>query len=522
MYRRLLRTSRKAIVVVAVVTAASAGLVACNGGEASQSGGEKVLRLALPSAPSSVNPALIGTGIPDQYYVEPAYDPLIFRAGDGSLQPGLATKWGFVDDANKVFQISLREGVKFADGAELSADGVKKWFEYWAKSGGLFAQRFQQFEQIEVVDKQTIKLHLKASDPLWPTYLTQNRYGYVGSPNAVDNPQALGTSTDGAGPYALVPEETNPGNHYVYKARSDYWNKDRKLWDRVEITVISDANAAVSAMQSGQVDFVVGQARDAESAKSAGLAVTHVPYLWDGLILMDRAGQKTPALGSLQVRQALNYAVDRKAVANTVFGEYGKANASMVVNGYKSYADDTENLYSYDPAKAKQLLAQAGYKDGFDLTVCVWNRNGTETTFLQSLLGYLQDVGVRVHIKDLVDSATAVAARRALECPSLAFYGQISESNQLAVEQLLPNAGLLNPFKTDDPELAKLLATAQSADAQSIEQAQKNLQKYIVENAFYSNYSVSDAVFFTSSTVTAPNVSDAQPIPTLIDLQPKQ
>lgn len=522
-----MRTSRRSATWFAAISVVTAlVLTACAGSNEPTNGGEEgaerggTLRIASPSAPVSSNPVMTGTAIPDEFFNEPAYDPLIFHAPDGSYEPRLATEWGYTDDANKVFQFTVRDDVTFSDGEKLNAEAVKAWIEYYQNSGGLFALVFQRITGVAVIDDYTVELTLNASDPFWPFYLSQNRMGFPISPAALSDPDALGTSTAGAGPYVLDAAASTPGTTYVYTARDDYWDPERIYWDKLEITVITDAGATLSALQSGQVDFAIGQARDAEAAASSGVTVTSAPLIWNALIIQDRAGQSIPALGEQKVRQALNWAVDRAAVSKAVFGELGAPNVSMVVDGFNSFTEDVEGSYGYDVDTAKQLLSEAGYADGFELPICTRNRNGAETTHLQAVAGYLEDAGIRVQIKEFTDGAAMITARRALECPTELFFGQISESNNLAVEQLVPEAGVLNSFQFSTPELLELLDTAQSAPADELVEAQQELQKYIVDFAFYANYGVSDLVVFTSSAVNAPDLTAAQPIPSVVRITP--
>lgn len=522
-----MRVSRRSATWLAAVSAVTAlVLSACAGPTAPPEEGDDgtvrgdTLRISSPSAPVSSNPVMTGTAIPDAFFNEPAYDSLIFHAPDGSYQPNLATEWGYVDDQNTEFQFTVRDDVLFSDGEKLNAEAIKTWIEYYQESGGLFALVFQRITNVEIVDDFTVKLTLNAPDPFWPLYLSQNRLGFPISPAGVQDPDALGTSTAGAGPYVLDTAASTPGTTYVYTARDDYWNPDAIHWDKIEITVIPDGGASLSALQSGQVDFAVGQARDAEAAESSGVTVTTVPLVWNALIIQDRGGQTIPALGEEKVRQALNWAVDREAVANTVFGEFGAANVSMVVDGFSSFSEAIEGTYGFNPDTARELLEEAGYADGFDLPICTRNRNGSEVTYLQAIVGYLQDVGIRAQIKEFPDGASMITARRALECPTELFFGQLSESNFLAIEQLTPDAGVLNSYQFSTPELLELLSTAQAAPADELVEAQLALQQYIVEFGFYAGYSTSDLVLFTSSSVNAPEVSAASPIPSSIRITP--
>lgn len=525
MRRRTSRTSYIRMAIRGIATGAIAvtvalGAAGCTPGSSTEKAGA-TLNIAAASGPTTLNPVANGTGIPNEFFLDQAYDPLIIREGDGSLRPGLATEWGYTDDTNKTFEITLREGVQFSDGADLNAEGVKKWLEYFRDGTGVFAAQFAGLKDVEIINDKKIRLHLSESSSLWPNNLTQNRYGYVISPAALDNPDALGTMTAGAGGYVINPSETVTGQKYVYDKNTKYWNPGGQHWDRIVVTVITDANSALSSIQSGQVDFLVGQARSAQSAEDAGINVKRVPYLWNAVVLMDRAGTQVPALGDVRVRQALNYAVDREAVSRAVFGKFGTANSSMIIEGFDGFDKTAQDPYPYDPEKAKKLLTEAGYGNGFDMPMLVFNRNGTdETTFAQAVQGELAKIGVRVQLIDAGDGSTVIPDVLALKYPTWAFFGQVEDPTLLVAEQLAPDAGVLNPFATEDTRLLELWQQALAAQGGDQVAGQQALQRYIAEQAFYLQVSVSDIVYFHTDKVDGLDVSNAQPIAYLPDLKP--
>jgi ABC-type transport system substrate-binding protein len=512
----------RGLLIGASAVALSIALAGCSGSTGSNKTALPVLKIAAASGITTLNPVLNGTGIPNEYFLDPAYDSLIHRAGDGSFTPGLATKWGYTDTANKVFELTLRSGVKFSDGTTMTAEGVKKWFEYFKTApGGLFAAQFAGITSIDVVSPLVLRLNLADSNPLWPSNLSQNRYGYVISPKAIANANSLGTSTDGAGPYVLDKSATVSGSSYTYTPNKYYWDKSRIHWSKIVVTVVTDPNAALSAIQSGQQDFAVGGAKSAAAATAAGVKIKAVPYLWNSVVLMDRGGEQIPALKDVRVRQALNYAVDRKTIAKAVFGKYGVANGSMVLPGFQSYSDAAENEYSYDPAKAKSLLKAAGYPNGFKMKMLVFNRNGTdETVFAQALTGYLSAIGVKADLIDGGDGSTLINDVLAKKYPTWAFFGQVEEPSSLVAEQLLPTSGVLNPFKTNDKKLLSLYAAAQAAPAAQLKAALQAVQAYIVDQAFYLQVSISDNVYFYSKSITNIDVSNGQPLPDIVDFKP--
>ncbi|MCE3555909.1 ABC transporter substrate-binding protein [Pseudonocardia sp. RS11V-5] len=508
--------------VAAAVAAASLVLAGCGSGGGSAAATDGELTVAVPSAVSSLNPIKIGTGIPDQFFVQPAYDSLIVRSSDGTLVPGLATEWAYTDATNRTFQLTLREGVAFSDGTPLDAAAVKQWMEYFKGGNGLFSSRFANVTSIDVDGPQRLTMHLAASDAAWPESLTQDRYGYVISPKGIANPDALGTASFGAGPYVLDPAATVSGSVYSYTRNPSYWNPEQQHWDRLTIKVVPDAAARLSAVQSGQADVAVGDATTASTAQTGRSAIDVVtaPYLWNSLILLDRGGALQPALGDARVRQALNFAVDRTAVAKAVFRDFGDPNVSMLTPEMTGFAQATEDRYSYDPAKAKALLAEAGYPNGFTLDVIVSNRNGLESTFAQSLTSYYDAIGVKLTLHQM-ERGAAVQALRNKQYPAMVFFGQVEAPNLLTQEQLQASSGVLNPWETTDAPLQDLYARFQATPAGPEQTAlQEQMQARIVDQGLYVPISTLQAVYFVREGVTGVEVSGGEPIMNLYTLRP--
>jgi peptide/nickel transport system substrate-binding protein len=481
-----------------------------------------VLRIAAASGVTTLNPVLNGTGIPNEFFLDPVYAPLIEHNPDGSFGPGLATSWQYLDDDNKTFQLKLRQGARFADGEAVTAQIVKDWFTFFQTlPGSAFGSTFDIISSIDVSGEDTLTLNLSESNPLMPMYLSQNKFGYVIGPKGMADPDSLGTTPDGAGPYTLDPGTTTVGSIYTFLPNEHYWDQDRIHWSKIVVTVMNDPNSVLSALQSGQVDFAVGQPRTADAARSAGLTVTTVPFVWNAIVLWDRGGEVVEALGDVRVRQALNYAIDREAIEQAVFGEYATANVSMVTPDAASYSQAAETRYGYDPAKAKALLEEAGYGSGFTLPVVVWNRNGTdEMTFSQAVAGYLADIGVTLDLIDAGTGSTLANDILALKYAAFSLFGQTEEANLLTSDHLMPNSGIMNPFGTNDPQLIELYNQVQAAPEPEQAGKLQALQQYIVDNAFYLQAGISDNVYLTAPAVTPPQVSANQPIPNIVDLMP--
>src|SRR5579875_2806486 len=242
-----------AVVITAVVLLTAA--CSSGAGTANSSNGASVLTLGSSYTPNSLDPAKINLAM--QWYVDPAYDPLIYMAPDGSLRPGLATSWNYVGSGNKVFELHLRPNVKFSDGSPLTADVLKANIDYFRRNGMATASLLTTVSSVEVVNPTTVRLTLSASDPVLPQVFTQlNVAGDIVSGPALKDPQKLATQTFGAGPYELDAAESSAGSRYTYVPNPNYWNKTAVHYKKIVIEYLANENSRLAALKTGQIDVM--------------------------------------------------------------------------------------------------------------------------------------------------------------------------------------------------------------------------------------------------------------------------
>ena len=411
------------------------------------------LTVASAIAPNSLNPGLGGSSDPQQYFFELDYDTLIGLDSSGNYIPDLATKWGYVGSGNKTFDITLRPGVTFNDGSKLTADDVKNSLEYYAKAGGPLAADLAPLGSIDVLSTLELRINLKTADPMMPFYLSRPTTGDIISPIGLANPSTLGTTTHGAGPYVIDASETVSGQTYTYVPNPTYFDKSRVHWKKVVIKVITDRNATLDALRSGEVDYALGDASTAKAAASAGFQVETANYAVMQLQIMDRDGKMVKALSSLKVRQAMMYGVDRSAVASSLFGSYAKAWSSSVLPGETGYTPALATGYSFDVAKAKQLLTEAGYPNGFTLPIIVNLTGVDESEAAQAFAAEMSNIGITVQI-DVPANVNELYATYT-KYPAMMFdYGSGSTPPYTQGNDMLYSWG--NPFKVDDAQLDAL------------------------------------------------------------------
>ena len=410
------------------------------------------LTIGSNSAVNTLDPAKAGNGDPIALFYEVAYDSLVSLMPDGTYGPGLATEFGYTDSKNKVFELKLRAGVKFSDGEALTAEGVKAFWDYYGKARGPMANRVKYFESVEVTGPLSLRIRLAKSNPILPYYFMQRAMmGAIVSPRALKNPDALGTTTAGAGPYMLDPKQTVTGQNYVYVRNPNYWNPKAQHWNTVVIRVIEDPNAMLSAMQAGQVDYAMGTPRTAAAAASAGFDVYSAPDGFAEVQFIDRNGEKFKPLSDIRVRRALSHAIRRNEIAKALFGKSGQGNDQLTVPGGDGWTKANVDYYPYDLEKAKSLMAQAGYANGFTLPMICSNLQPNQAQGAQAIAAEWSRIGVKVDLQSPSSFNEFVSSFA--NYPAMQFhFGNSGAWNMVDQTHL----GWGNPFKVQDKVIDEL------------------------------------------------------------------
>lgn len=463
------------------------------------------LTIATSASPSTLDPAS-GQNSYSPYY-DLAYDPLIIKAPDGSYKPGLALSWKY-GPRNKSFSIKLRPGVRFSDGTRLTANVVKTWVLHAkALPGGYGGTYFGALTDIKATGPLSLTLIFSTPTPLLELDFSQLlEMGMIGSAKAVAA-KTLSTTTDGAGPYMLDKGATVTGDHYTYVPNPHYWNKNAVHWKKVVVRVITNPTTALSALETGQVQVALGQPVSSfRAATKAGLKNDAPLTLFLALSLLDRNGKVAPALGDVRVRQALNYAIDRKSVAAVVGAGLGRPIDQMAVPGDDSYDPALVNAYPYNPAKAKQLLAAAGYGKGLTLPALVWQGVGQDT-MAQAIAGELAKVGVTLNLDIRSDVGDYFQRLSGANYPTAAIsFGRIPAATDYQV-LYGPNAALFNPFKSTDSELSRLYYKLIATPTAKMPAVAQQMQAVLVHQAWFVPVVATPLVVFYSPHVTGVNAT---------------
>lgn len=518
---RMMRLSRT-LTMVTAIGATVALLAGCAGSaknpepQATATKGD-TLNVAVPAAPTSLDPANMEQST--STFAQPAYDALILEDSDGKLLPGLATEWQYLDDENKVFELTLREGVTFSDGSPLNAEALVTNFEYFNEgtsnvgtliSGGSY----------EATGEYTVTMTWDTPHPLVPNTLTQRWVaGMVISAEAIESdPQGLATQTAGAGPYVLDAAATVSGSKYTYVARDDYWAPEDQHWEKIVLTVVETTDQRLNGLKTGEFDYVSGDLTTASAAESEGFQVAFAPTIFVGLALNDRAGTMSP-LDDVRVRQAINFALDRETVADALVGEYGFASEQTVVPSESGYVEALAGHYEYDPKKAEELLAEAGYPDGFTLPV-VASTSATQALISQVIVQQLAEVGITIEL-DARPSADYFQGMAGAQFPA-AVVGYGSQPMWMEYDGLFGPSAVFNPFHTQSAEIDALYTEAAMAEPEKRRGLEEEIQSILVKDAWFAPM-VYLPVFVFASTDLAPIVSTpARPQVPLREIAPAE
>jgi len=351
------------------ITLAVASLVSVMVGVASAPAQEKVLRVRIGADMTGLDPAKL-FNIENQTISNHIYNGLVRYEYEksGAIVPDLAEKWDLSADG-KTYTFHLRKGVKWHKGyGELTADDVK--FSYDRVLDPATASRykgeFKLVETIEVVDPHTVRIRLKSKYPGFLNKVSGYNQGFVVSRKAMEKlGEQYATNPIGTGPFVF--DSWSPKNQVVLVANKEYFQGAPKL-DRIVFRLIQEETTAEIALQRGEID-VFYALQNAEVigrlAKVQGITVHRRTA--NHTINMVLNATYEP-LGKPQVRRAIAHALNLKAMRDVFFnGLKGQPNWVLTSSFEESAKDLTE--WPYDPEKAKALLREAGYPNGFKLTV---------------------------------------------------------------------------------------------------------------------------------------------------------
>ena len=363
MKKRLMATAALAAAAALALTACSSGAGSGGGGGGDAPAGNVPLNIGNFLDVTSWDPALADIGF-DGPYMSAIYDPLVVDDGTGQQDPALATDWEYSDD-RLTLTMNLRTDAKFSNGEEFNADAAVKSLEY-LKGGVRSQEAYQKVASFEAVDEDTIAIHLTERDDTILYFMGLGR-SYMMAPKAIDD-GSLVDAPVGSGPYTLA-EDSVPGSEYRFDKVADHWAAKDFPFDPLVISPLSDPTAMLNGLQGGQFNVIYGDQTAIDMAPDSGWNVSSGVATWIGLQFTDRTGatEMGKPFGDVRVRQALNYAFDGPELLKAVGQGSGEATNQVFPAGTPGNLEKLNDKYAHDIEKAKALLAEAGYADGFEI-----------------------------------------------------------------------------------------------------------------------------------------------------------
>ncbi|HEY7363137.1 MAG TPA: ABC transporter substrate-binding protein [Methylomirabilota bacterium] len=384
--------SRRAIPRALLVGTVALGLALAPAPDPAAAAPTGEVTIGLAAEPNTFDPHLT-VGRNTQIFIVNVYDGLTARDAQGKLVPALATSWKRLNPTT--WQFTLRKGVRFHNGDEFNADAVKFTLDRAInpETKATVSSELSTIARTEVVDPFTVNVITKTPDFLLPVRLGE-LYGLMLSPkhtNAVGK-EGIAIKPNGTGPFKLAAWAKN--ERLVLEANEQYWRGAPKV-KKITVRPILEDAARIAALQAGEVDLIapIPHVRIAELKRNEKLVIKTIaaPRIFHVTIDV-----RKPPFDNVKVRQALNHAVDVNAILKSLYFGYGTRLATVVDKGALGY-DPKVPPYPYDPAKAKALLAEAGFPNGFETEFDSFTGSiADHAKPAEAIVGYLQKIGLKV------------------------------------------------------------------------------------------------------------------------------
>jgi peptide/nickel transport system substrate-binding protein len=359
---------------------------------------EKELRVAVDALPPFLGHAFATTARPTIFTTSAIYDGLIKFDREGNLLPWLAVKWENVDELT--WRFTLRDGVTFSNGTPLTSESIKTAVDWLTSDASLRDGTRGDtpfLKGVRVLDRLTAEIITAIPVPNMPSY--------AGSLIMIDPDRFRTLGRQG---YADSPVGTGPFQVDVWGATTVTMIANAKSWrapkiDRLEIVALPSISGRVQALLSDRVDIATALGPDERFSVEAGGAVAEA-WLDPSVAAISFVTVHGGPLADTRVRQALNYAVNKQAIIANLFNGLTTPATQGVSHQAYGYNPDLKP-YPYDPEKAKALLAEAGYAEGFTFEFITQSGLGSGSLVFQQVAADLARVGVTMEIRQLPAAA---------------------------------------------------------------------------------------------------------------------
>lgn len=417
------------------------------------------------------------------------------------LEADIADEWEVLD-GNTGVTAHIRDGATFEDGTPITSADIQASFEYAGSTGG--SQADYEGMTFDTPDDQTITLgwdtpQVNLNSKVCNVLINSGDWLDAGD---FDAPFS-------SGPYTLDAASTTTGSVYTFDKRDDYWDADRYPFSTLVVKIIDSDAAVVSALKTGQVDGSLVSQTSGSEVEASGLEIQKFMGNTTRLIISDHLGTVEPALGDVRVRQAMNMVFDKEAMAETLYLGEAMPTPQVFREGSQAYIEGLEDPYPFDVEKATQLMADAGYADGFSLEFPTMEGQNFET-----LLPYVTQQLALINItvtEAPLSGANAISDLLSGKYPVVLWQlGNLGSSAQQIYIESTPDGWWDLQHQPDEYVDSRYAELGAADEATSVE-LQQEINQYIVEQAWFAPMVYSGTSYaYNADKVSFPTQSDPE------------
>ncbi|CCH29630.1 ABC transporter substrate-binding protein [Actinosynnema sp. NPDC047251] len=508
-------TRNRTAALVALVAAAATALAGCTssgtgGGNAAGNAAVDELKAGVFLDVTSWDPAIADIGF-DGPYLSAVYDPLVALDKDGKPVPALASSWEWSAD-RLTLTAKLRTGVTFEDGQKFDAAAAVANIKH-LKAGVRSSQAYLNVADAAAKDPETLEITLSKRDDALLYQMGLGR-SWMASPAALEA-NALANGPVGSGPYKYDKANSAPQSQYVFTKKTDHWDTATYPFTSVKLFPITDQTASFNAMLSGQLNLQFANAANLAKAKENGWNIASKAASWVGVQFADRTGSQVKALGDQKVRQAISYAFDSAGILKAVGNDSGTVTNQVFSVDAQVYDKSMNDKYKTDMAKAKQLLKDAGYADGFTVKMpmspifAAWQPAANQT---------FGELGIKVEWQDM---AMPDYQKNAPTYPMFLAVIALAGNDMATLTDQVTTAQWYNPNPAVDvfPEIKALVDQVEKAEpGQPQVDLLKQLNGKLVDQAWWAPWYQANNTYFSVKGITVTPVTGMM-FPTLRFIQ---
>lgn len=429
-----------------------------------------IVRINMESEPDNLDPWLSAASDTEAVFHN-VFEGLVLFDETGALIPGLAKSWDISDDG-LTYTFHLRDDVTFHNGKAFSAEDVVYTYEALSGLGGEepLSSKFTNVTAINAIDDYTVELTLGEADA---AFLQYTRVAVL--PKGYEDQSSAPVGT---GPFVF--EKYVPGQMVVLEKNENYYDESRMAKiDEAQIYIMGDDSAVLTALQSGQLDAGIVYAGSADYL-SGDFTINSSPQ---NMVQLFALNNSVEPFDDVRVRQAFEYAINKDQIIDGVFAGYATelySNFSPVMSYF--YNDELSDVYTYDVEKAKELMAEAGYEDGFDITITVPSNYQKHVDTAQVIAQQLKEINVNATIEPVEwgQWLEQVYTNAEYETTIVGLTGKLDPNDILG--RYVSDYGK-NFMKYSNPDYDKLIEEAKTASDEERVELFKECQKVLTEDA---------------------------------------